>query len=530
MDLTTPTDEQPSGSRSYALALRARWPFILLAMVIAVAAAILASRSVSKTYEAEADLLVTPISSNNDTLAGLGLLQESSQSRAALTASRFIQSPQVARGVAAQIGGNPNRLLHSIQVTPLGQSDIVTITGHSRTRAGAADIANAFADVTIKQRTARFQHALSNHIAELSRRVATARAQHDNDAVAALSTQLAAVVGYLGSSDPTLDVARRAVPPSSAVQPRTKMVLIVAALGALFLAAAIVWALELIDPRVRDEEQLSRKRVLARLPALSRRQVERFLREGVTLPADALHRYRKLAEDVVQSYAGVGEGAVILVAAPRNERTKSVTALALGALSASAGLRSIVVDADSRKPALTKSVLGGRTPTGDLGDLLAGTDADAVLEPVAAGEGEGRLLVVPSPGDESRGSDGGTVEAFGRAAWGKTLERLRRRAQVVVVNAPTGADAAQIDLLASMADVTLVTVELDTTSQKTLDALFEMLADRTECGVVLFTRNRASGPPVRVPASAAEPPESAPAPDVVEPLHLRDARRAEPTG
>ena len=529
MDLTTPTDErQPSGSRSYALALRARWPFILLAMVIAVAAAILASRSVSKTYEAEADLLVTPISSSNNTLAGLGLLQESSQSRAALTASRFIQSPQVARGVAAQIGGNPNRLLHSIQVTPLGQSDIVTITGHSRTRGGAADIANAFADVTIKQRTARFQHALSTHIAELSRRVDTARAQHDSGAVAALSTQLAAVVGYLGSSDPTLDVVRRAVPPSSAVQPRTKMVLIVAALGALFLAAAIVWALELIDPRVRGEEQLSRNRVLARLPALSRRQVERFLREGVTLPADALHRYRKLAEDVVQSYAGVGEGAVILVAAPRNERTKSVTALALGALSASAGLRSILVDADSRNTALTKSVLGSRTAGGDLGDLLAGTDADAVLEPVAAGEG--RLLVVPSPGDESRGSDGGTVEAFGRAAWGKTLERLRRRAQVVVVNAPTGADAAQIDLLASMADVTLVTVELDTTSQKTLDALFEMLADRTECGVVLFTRNRASGPPVRVPASAAEPPESAPAPDVVEPLHLRDARRAEPTG
>lgn len=528
MDLTTPTDEhQPSGSRSYALALRSRWPFILLAMVIAVAAAVLASHSVSKTYEAEADLLVTPISSSNGTLAGLGLLQESSQSRAALTASRFIQSPQVARGVAAQIGGNPNRLLRSIQVTPLGQSDIVTITGHSRTRAGAADIANAFADVTIKQRTARFQHALSNHIAELSRRVNTARAQHDSGAVAALSTQLAAVVGYLGSSDPTLDVARRAVPPTSAVQPRTKMVLIVAALGALFLAAAIVWALELIDPRVRDEEQLSRKRVLARLPALSRRQVERFLREGVTLPADALHRYRKLAEDVVQSYAGVREGAVILVAAPRNERTKSVTALALGALSASAGLRSIVVDADSRNPALTKSLLGGRTARDDLGDLLAGTDADAVLEPVAAGAG--RLLVVPSPGDDSRRSDGGTVEAFGRAAWRKTLERLRRRAQVVVVNAPTGADAAQIELLASMADVTLVTVELDTTSQKTLDALFEMLADRAECAVVLFTRNRASGPPVRVPASA-EPQESAPAPDVVEPLHLRDARRAEPTG
>ena len=53
-----------------------------------------------KKYEAEADILVNPISSNDDTFVGLGLLHESAVSRSALTAARFIRNPQVAARLA----------------------------------------------------------------------------------------------------------------------------------------------------------------------------------------------------------------------------------------------------------------------------------------------------------------------------------------------------------------------------------------------------------------------------------------------
>ena len=129
----------PSAGRdsvSYWLALRDRWAVIVVGVVAALLAAAVVVSTTPKKYEAEADILVNPISSNDDTFVGLGLLHESAVSRSALTAARFIRNPQVAAAVAARIGGNPNQLLNNVQSQPQGQSNILTVVARAEAQPG----------------------------------------------------------------------------------------------------------------------------------------------------------------------------------------------------------------------------------------------------------------------------------------------------------------------------------------------------------------------------------------------------------
>ena len=203
----------PTGrdSISYWLALRDRWPVIVVGVLAALLAAAVVVFTTPKKYSAEADILVNPISSSDDTFVGLGLLHESAVSRSALTAARFIKNPQVADAVAARIGGDPNRLSNDVQAQPQGQSNIVTVVAKAGTPARAAQIANAFADTMIAQQTQRFQNALRGVIAQLTHRLEVLKAEGNGNSpqAATMSDRLAVLEPYLGQSDPTLNVTSR---------------------------------------------------------------------------------------------------------------------------------------------------------------------------------------------------------------------------------------------------------------------------------------------------------------------------------
>ena len=138
-------------------------------MASVVAAALYAETS-PKRYEATADLLVSPVSPGDTTFVGIRVLRESSdQSRAVLTVARLVQSPQLAavarRRLAIQT--SPQGLLKMISVGPLGQSQIVTITGTASNPRTAAAIANAFANALVRTRSAEFQADVRTQIKRL---------------------------------------------------------------------------------------------------------------------------------------------------------------------------------------------------------------------------------------------------------------------------------------------------------------------------------------------------------------------------
>jgi len=472
-------------------------------MVVGVVAALLAAAVVVSTtpkkYEAEADILVNPISSNDDTFVGLGLLHESAVSRSALTAARFIRNPQVAAAVAARIGGNPNQLLNNVQSQPQGQSNILTVVARAGTPGRAAQIANAFTDTMIAQQTQRFQSALKGVIAQLNHRLDVLQANGNGNSpqAATMSDRLAVLAPYLVQPDPTLNVTSRAVPRHQPVSPRSKLALVVAALAALLLGAGVVFVLELIEPRVRQEQQVpdGGKRV-ARLPRLKRRTASDFLSGQGSLPSEALAAYRLLADDLLTDADGpFGAGSIVTVAGPAPAPSTTITTVSLGALSASAGRRTIVVDADFRAPEVARA-FGLDDARPDLSDLLLDKAPLDVVRSVLSTDGSLSVVPLSSEGADrlaSGGLDG--FDTLGKQSLTQLFEELRSRADVIIVNAPSGADGAELIPFVGAGDSVLINVELGFTTQKRLHELLRTLEehDANISGIVLFTRARARG-------------------------------------
>ncbi|MGI8420859.1 MAG: hypothetical protein ACR2MU_01125, partial [Gaiellaceae bacterium] len=290
-------------------------------VVLAVGAAAAYSFTAAKRYEAETDVLVTPVSSNDDTFVGISLLRESSdQSRAVLTAARLVRTPQVAEAVRAQLHSSLGRdaLLAAISVTPLGQSNIVTIVGKSSTPQRAADIANAFAQQMIAARTATFQSQLQTIIRRLQAQLdalppLTRSASATGVAIAG---RLGALRGLVGSPDPTLQVSSSAVPPEVASWPRPVLSIAVALVASLLLASGAAIALELVSPRVNREDELlleQRLPILTRVPKLSKRVVRGYLTGRSPLPGDVREAYRTLRASLASSGRDHGFPQTLLV-------------------------------------------------------------------------------------------------------------------------------------------------------------------------------------------------------------------------
>ena len=99
---------QEKGLAGYVQTLRERFWLILLAVVVTTGASILYVATASKTYEAEADILVTPVPQQSDLLSSLGLIQQSADPvREIETVARFIDTNEVAAEAQKELGGHP---------------------------------------------------------------------------------------------------------------------------------------------------------------------------------------------------------------------------------------------------------------------------------------------------------------------------------------------------------------------------------------------------------------------------------------
>src|SRR5688572_14638218 len=169
----TPHGEQ-SSLRRYAETIRERWWLIVLCVVLATAVGAAYVSITEKVYEANADLLVTPVPSGDDATMGLGLIRESNDpSRDVSTVSRFVSSVPVARRVKQTLGSRetPNELLERITAEPVAQSSVVTVGAEAPTAGAAAALANAFAEETVRLRTAQLRRQLDFTVPALRARL-----------------------------------------------------------------------------------------------------------------------------------------------------------------------------------------------------------------------------------------------------------------------------------------------------------------------------------------------------------------------
>jgi len=476
-----------SGVR-YLHALAAHWRLIALLVVLAVGSAAVFDVTAAKRYEATADILVTPLPSSDSTYQGFSLFRQSLDgSSTVVTAARVMHSAQIRRDAFKSLPKGGAGV--SISVVPLSQADIVTIQATAPTGAVAASAANAYAQAIIAQRTRLFQTELQARLVQLNRRLAAfpQALRANNFAYATLQQQLGQLRGAVGLKDPTLQILSAATPPTAASWPRPTLSIVIAFFAALLLGTGFAIVLEMVDPRLMRESDLTlehRLPVLARVPRLPGRVAQGYMTGTGALPAEAWKSYRTLRAVLATAGQGRAFPKSVLVTSATPGDGKTMTAVNLAITLAAADMNVILIDGDFHRP-MVGTIFDAKVRRDGFVRLLRG-EADLEEASVPAPGYPGLRLILSS---REQMLDLNILEGD-RVA--ELLRALEQQADVVVIDAPPVPEVAEALSLAAVAEVVLLCVRLRHTRRDRLEQLRELLGRRgiSPLGFVVTTRER----------------------------------------
>jgi capsular exopolysaccharide synthesis family protein len=417
-----------------------------------------------KTYQAEADLLVMPVAADDPNLIGLPLIRQTADPTSdVLTASKLVTAPDVASRVSAQLGGSPNSLLANVSATPVTQSDIVAVQATASTATHAAALANAFAQQTVTSRTHLLHAQLARLIPQLK---ASMRGLTAADA-AALSSELAEFETLSRAPDPTLRVSSPATPPTSPASPKKTLSLAAGGFAGLVLGVLTVLALQAVDPKLRDEEQL---RELYDLPLLARIPRQRAGRTPITpddLSPAATEAFRTLRSAFSLRHGSGDRGHAVLITGDSAGAGKTTVALNLAASLSASGKHVILIEADMRRPSIGHA-LRVTAPQGLASVLFDEIDlVDALI--TTRWHGPQLELLLAGSGSAGR---------VDRISPERARELVREACEIcdfVVIDSPPLTDITDALPLAEEADDVLLVARIGTSQLRKLSDLGELL-------------------------------------------------------
>jgi succinoglycan biosynthesis transport protein ExoP len=457
-----------AGLRRFLQTVRERLRLVLLVLIVVLGGAVIYLIAAEKVYQAQADILVTPVPTQEAVLSTVGVITQSvDPSLDVETANQLIDSPSVATRAARNLGGGQTgtALLNDISVAPIPESNIVTITASAPTADAAADRANAFARAAVVER----REAIASNIDALLPKLKSELAESESEGAARqLSGMIATLSAFRTSGNATIQVETVASPPASPSSPRTVLVLVGALIAGLVLGVGAVFAAQVLDPRLRREEQL---RSLFNLPILARIPRERSRTGPLTperLSPMAREAYRTLRAGVAAASPDERGPQSILVGGSGPSEGKSTTAINLAASLALAGHSVILIDADLRRPAIADTLrIGARQ--GVVSVLLERTPLAEALEPVPAYMDNLRVLVADKTGADF-------ADLFSLPAAKRLLEEADRLADYVIIDSPPLSDVVDALQLAQHADAVLIVARLGHSRISKVRELGEMLA------------------------------------------------------
>ncbi len=454
--------QEELGLKRYVETIRERLWFVVLAVLVCTAAAVAYVLTAPKTYDAEAQMLVTPVPS--DAFPGLPLLRESSDpTRDVTTASQFVTNTDVAEQVKGRLGldESPEDLLEKVAAEPVAQSNIVSVTASEGSPTEARDLANAFAEESIADRTAALN-------AEIDAQLSGLQAQ----ANPAVDGQIAQLQSLRAGGDPTFSIETPATAPESQASPRPVLTVAGGILAGLVLGIAGAFASQILDPRLRREEQLRRR---YRLPILARVPRETGWRKNEPLgprrvSAATAEAYRTLRGTLEAQPPSQSGSRVILVTGAAPSEGKTTSALNLASSLALAGRRVILIEADLRRPALAQALNVQDPHYGVVSVLIENVQLhDALLSTPTYGQNLQILL--------ADYSGGWIAELFSIPAAQKLIDDARHYAEYVVIDSPPLTEVVDALPLARKADDVLIVTKLGKTRLDKIQQLAELLAE-----------------------------------------------------
>jgi capsular polysaccharide biosynthesis protein/Mrp family chromosome partitioning ATPase len=490
------------GVGRYLAVLRQRVRLILVVTGLCTLAAIVYVAATAKTYQTQADVLVTP--APDSLLPEQSLLRESSDPSVAVeSVALVVTSPDVASVARAQLHTRESvpALLHHVQAVPVAGSSVVAITATDTSPVGAQRIANAFANATIQQMTAQLRAGLSAEAGHLKAQIAALPPNGPAAVVQALAQQLTNVESLESGQDPTSRIATQAALPTGASSPHALRSVAAALLAGLVLGVGAALAFNGLDPVLRRQDQLEARYilpVLAQVPAaasgglrqrLARRLGRPAAAAGPLMPGRAptalLAGYRSLLPLLTAIRRGSSaegfEPRSIVVTSPSASEGKTTTAVNLAWLLAASAHRVVLIEADFRRPGLG-AALGISSAVG-MGALLDSMAADlfrpsrspAILEEALVQTRVRGVKFEVLVAGEAPITDATTLDQLSSAGARQLIALAGKRADFVVIDAPALGEAIETLSLVQDADELLMVVALDQTRMARLEHLAELM-------------------------------------------------------
>ncbi len=250
---------------------------------------------------------------------------------------------------------------------------------------------------------------------------------------------------------PDARVISEAVPPASPAFPRPRLVLSVALTVSLLVGLVAAYLAELADRGFRTAEDLREALglvPLALLPRLAGRSAGPPEAHLLDRPGGRLAEGVRAVLASLLGRPATGRGRVVLVTSCLPGEGKTTLAMCLGRLAAGEGLRTLLVDADLRRPRVRE--LLGPEPRPGLAELLRG---ECTLETALRVDAPSGLVVLP--GSQRAGQP---TRLLGADGLGRLLAAARERFDLVLIDTAPLVAVADARLIAPLVDQAVLVV------------------------------------------------------------------------
>jgi len=479
-----------------------KWTVLVVALLVAALSAgyvLLKPAEYRATATVRVNPIVNPVTSSS-----------TSSSNAAqpnmATEAQNVKSLDVAQAVqkALNLSATPQQLVKNVSVGTVRDSTVMTISYTSRNAQQAAAIANGFATQYLAQRVASvttvvdaavktlqtqitsFQQQLTKLEKQLNGASATAqislRAQ-----INALSKQIGDLQGSIGDLQTKAAEASTTVGttptipaqiPAAPVGPKLPLAIAIGLVIGALLGSGLAIALGLRANKVGGRDELAvhlSAPIMAVIPKVEgwdkAETAELVTREDPSAPAS--EAYRTLATNV-RFYRSQQPLRVLVVTSALPGEGKSATAANLSVVLAETGLRTVLVDADLRRPRASRFI-GVKEDHPGLHEALEG--ARDLVDVIQATDIENLWIV----GSGAVPRDPVALLAGPHAA--NVFDGLRRVADVVVCDAPPVLPVADASVLAEASDAVLFVHDPAISNRTALEDSIQQL--RTAGGAVI---------------------------------------------
>ena len=257
---------------------------------------------------------------------------------------------------ALHLSESPQHLLGRVSATPIGQSNLLALEATADTPGEARAVVDTFASEIIATRSKALHNVLDALIPHVRAQI-DAQTPAESAANPALTSELSELQVLRARPDPTISIALPANLPSAPYSPRRTLALLGGLLGGLVLGIGGAFLFDVLDPRLRREEQLRDafdSRILTRIPRERPRRRTGQPLLPLQLSFAAHEGYRALRTLVAARANGAARAILVTGSAPREGKT--TTALGLASALTQGGARVILIEADLRRPVLARAL------------------------------------------------------------------------------------------------------------------------------------------------------------------------------